>query len=85
MFMLKLCCSAVTHHHATKSVRNMQTFHIVLYEIFMLALQQMSMAAAAPPLQVASSAPVKFLYLCTKSVKAVDAVSPRQAVTFPGI
>lgn len=51
----------------------------------MLALQQMSMAAAAPPLQVASSAPVKFLDLCTKSVEAVDAVSPRQAVTFPGI
>lgn len=45
----------------------------------------MSMAAPAPPLQVASPAPVKFLHLSTKSVKAVDTVSPRQAMTFPGI
>lgn len=32
------------------------------------------MAAPAPPLQVPSSAPVKFLSLSTKSMKAADAV-----------
>jgi len=40
----------------------------------MLALQQMSVAATAPPLHVPSSAPVKFLSLSTKSMKAAAAV-----------
>lgn len=74
MFLLKHYDPSVAHHHATKSVRHVQTSHIVQYEIFILALQQMSPAAAAPLLQVHFSAPEKFLSLSTKSVKAADVV-----------